>query len=138
MTTHLIELPLSLRSLHRWAGSRKLPDDEGLLLHHLLGETFGPAVLQPFRLMVAPRAQNGTLYAYANAAAEDLRHLARPSLTPAHAEVVVVGADHHDLRGRLRAQEPGHVVHGAALAHEVGASGDHRGVEPADVGEEPG
>ena len=88
MTTHLIELPLSLRSLHRWAGSRKLPDDEGLLLHHLLGETFGPAVLQPFRLMVAPRAQNGTLYAYANAAAEDLRHLARPSLTPAHAEVV--------------------------------------------------
>lgn len=88
MNMHLIELPLSLRALHRWAGTRKLPEDEGLVLHHLLGETFGPAVLQPFRLMVAPRAHSGTLYAYAALEAEELRLQARISLTPAHAEVV--------------------------------------------------
>lgn len=30
-----------------------------------MAEVFGPAALQPFRLLVAPRAQTGTLYAYA-------------------------------------------------------------------------
>lgn len=90
MSLHLIELPLSLQALHRWAGARSLaaPFDEGLALHHLLGEAFGPAALQPFRLMVAPRAQNGTLYAYAGADAESLRRQALSVLTPAHAEVI--------------------------------------------------
>lgn len=88
MTLHLLELPLSLGALHRWAGARGLGGDEGTALHHLLGETFGPAALQPFRLMVAPRAQYGTLYAYAKADAETLRAQAKASLTPAHAAVI--------------------------------------------------
>lgn len=56
MILHLVELPIAMRALHHWAG-RRLPSpdlDEGVALHHLLAETFGPAVLQPFRLMVAP------------------------------------------------------------------------------------
>lgn len=88
MTLHLVELPLSLRALNHWAGVRALKADEGTILHHLLHETFGPAALQPFRLMVAPRAQSGTLYAYAAANADTLREQAQASLTPAHAAVI--------------------------------------------------
>lgn len=92
MSLHLIELPLSLRALHLWAGGRKLgaPFDEGLALHHLLGEVFGPSVLQPFRLMVAPRALNGTIYAYAAKDAKTLRQQAQASLTPGHGEVITL------------------------------------------------
>ena len=61
---YLISLPLNLRSFRRWAAQRNLGRDEGVALHHLLGETFGKSVLQPFRLMVAPGAANATLYAY--------------------------------------------------------------------------
>lgn len=90
MSLYLVELPLSLRALHLWAGARKLGAqfDEGLALHHLLGETFGPATLQPFRLMVAPRARFGTLYAYAAMDAESLNRQALPTLPPAHADVI--------------------------------------------------
>lgn len=88
MTLHLVELPVSLRALNLWAGGRGLRADEGTILHHLLGETFGPAALQPFRLMVAPRAQSGTLYAYAATDAAALRAKARASLTPAQAAVI--------------------------------------------------
>lgn len=88
MTLHLVELPLSLRALNHWAGGRGLEADEGTALHHLLGETFGPATLQPFRLMVAPRAQSGTLFAYAAADADTLRAQAQFSLTPALTAVI--------------------------------------------------
>jgi CRISPR system Cascade subunit CasE len=93
MTFHLIELPIALRDLHQWAGRRELARqgyDEGLALHHLLGEAFGPAALQPFRLMVAPRARVGTVYAYASQDAETLRCQAATSLTPAVAEVMAL------------------------------------------------
>lgn len=93
MTLHLIELPVALRDLHHWAGRRELGRqgfDEGLALHHLLGEVFGPAALQPFRLMVAPRARDGTVYAYAAKDAEALRRQAAATLTPGLAEVVAL------------------------------------------------
>ncbi len=90
MSLHLLELPVELRSLHLWVGQRNLAGafDEGVALHHLLGEVFGPAVLQPFRLMVAPRARRGTLYAYAAQDAAGLRDTAAASLMPCHAEVI--------------------------------------------------
>lgn len=90
MTLHLVELPLSMRALHLWAGARKFAAkfDEGLALHHLLGETFGPAVLQPFRLKVAQKARFASLYAYAAQDAETLRQQAGASLIPDLAEVV--------------------------------------------------
>lgn len=91
MSLHLIELPLELVALNRWAGARGIGQngfDEGLALHHLLGEVFGPAALQPFRLLVAPRARNGTLYGYADRDAEALRGGAAPVIGPAEAAVI--------------------------------------------------
>jgi CRISPR system Cascade subunit CasE len=70
VTLHLVRLPVDLNALARaadnrgWTTGRRLAFDEGAALHHLLGETFGPAVLQPFRLSVAPKRARGSLYAY--------------------------------------------------------------------------
>lgn len=92
MSLHLIALPLDLRRLHLWAGDRKLMQsrsfDEGLALHHLLGEVFGPAVLQPFRLLIAPRAQAGTLYAYAQRDADSLRNSAVVTAGPPETDAI--------------------------------------------------
>ncbi|MGM0584276.1 MAG: type I-E CRISPR-associated protein Cas6/Cse3/CasE [Pseudomonadota bacterium] len=92
MTLHLVELPIDLACLHRWAGQRGLGArgalDEGAALHHLLGEAFGPSMLQPFRLLVAPRARRGTLYAYAEAPAEALADTARGVAGPSEREVL--------------------------------------------------
>ena len=92
MNLHLIELPLSMRALNTWMGSRFHggPTDEGLALHHLLGEAFGTAILQPFRLMVAPRASKGTVYAYSSLDADELRRRASTFLTPGHADVIAL------------------------------------------------
>lgn len=95
MSLYIVEIPLSLSALNRWAGQRNIGRglfDEGLALHHLLGEVFGPAVLQPFRLLVAPRARNGTLHAYSDNPAEDLRTTAAPSLGPSENEVLPLSA----------------------------------------------
>lgn len=91
MTLHLIHLPIDLRALHAWGEARGVGKgifDEGLALHHLLGETFGAAVLQPFRLMVAPRARSGALYAYAAQSAEDLATTAQTIIDPAASAVI--------------------------------------------------
>ena len=58
------------------------PFDEGAALHHLLGETFGPAALQPFRLSVAPRKRLGTLYAYTAEPPDALRDLVSATAMP--------------------------------------------------------
>jgi len=75
----LIRLPISLLELSRWAARRNYgftlrrdPKgqqrdagfDEGRALHHLLAESFGPGVLQPFRYIVAPGAKQSHIYAY--------------------------------------------------------------------------
>lgn len=92
MTLHLVEIPLVLKRLHIWVAARELGRrgalDEGLALHHLLGEVFGPAMLQPFRLLVAPRAERGTLYAYSATDAEDLRATAAVTTGPGEGEVL--------------------------------------------------
>lgn len=90
MTLHLVELPIPVKALHLWAGHRNLGAgfDEGVALHHLLSEVFGPARLQPFRFMVAPGARDATLYAYADMDASTLQQNAAATLTPAHAQVI--------------------------------------------------
>jgi len=92
MTLHLLELPVSLREIHRWTAQRGIAGqnriDEGKALHHLLSEVFGPAVAQPFRLLVAPRASRGTLYAYADQSAETLVRSASAILGPSEATVL--------------------------------------------------
>lgn len=92
MSLHLIHLPIDLRALHGWGEARGLSVrgtfDEGLALHHLLGESFGPAVLQPFRLMVPPKARQGALYAYSAHGAETLLQTVCAILDPAAARVI--------------------------------------------------
>jgi CRISPR system Cascade subunit CasE len=89
---HLIEAPLDLRALHEWAERRGLTwrggIDEGQVLHHLLGETFGPRVLQPFRLMVAKGAARATLFAYSPQDAASLQAVAQNVATPDAAAVL--------------------------------------------------
>lgn len=84
MTLHLARLPVDLPALARaagergWSKGRRVAFDEGKALHHILGELFGPGMLQPFRLIVAPRAKSGTLWAYTEANADTLREIAAP------------------------------------------------------------
>jgi CRISPR system Cascade subunit CasE len=74
---HLASLSLDLKSFRRWAAMRNLGLDEGRALHHLLCESFGKGILQPFRLMVAPEAAVGTLYAYTLSDEASLRQTAQ-------------------------------------------------------------
>lgn len=92
MSLHLIELPLSMRALHLWAGGRGMgsPFDEGFALHHLLGEAFGPSNLQPFRLMVAPGARTGTIYGYSMNDADALRQASHGVITPSLMDVIAL------------------------------------------------
>ena len=86
MTLHLVRLPIRPGELAHWAAGRGLMHasgfDEGRALHHLLGETFGPAALQPFRLLVAPGGLTGNLYAYATMEPGLLRETARAIAMP--------------------------------------------------------
>ncbi|MBU2962091.1 type I-E CRISPR-associated protein Cas6/Cse3/CasE [Citreicella sp. C3M06] len=108
MSLHLFHLPIALRALHAWGEARGLVSrgifDEGLALHHLLSETFGPSVLQPFRLMVPPRARTGALYGYAAQPAEILAQAAQAILDPVAAQVIDLAA----LRSQPRPETAWH------------------------------
>lgn len=86
MTLRLIRLPIRLGELAHWAADRGLMHaggfDEGRALHHLLGETFGPAALQPFRLLAAPGGRGANLYAYATMEPDLLRETAQAIALP--------------------------------------------------------
>lgn len=71
-TLNFISLPINLRSFRYWSATRNVSDDEGAALHHLLGESFGKSVLQPFRMMVAPGSKTATLYAYTKDSLDNL------------------------------------------------------------------
>jgi CRISPR system Cascade subunit CasE len=86
-TLYLVRISIALKPFHRWAAERGIgwsaqqdaqgreqnaSFDEGQALHHLLSETFGKAVLQPFRLFPAPGQKNANLYAYSSAGKEEL------------------------------------------------------------------
>lgn len=94
---YLIRLPIDLRALHRWAGdrgfgwaARRNPEggersaafDEGLALHHLLAETFGKGVLQPFRLFSTPGKRRANLYGYSSAGRSELADMVQACALP--------------------------------------------------------
>lgn len=92
---HLASIPIDLREFRRIAALRTHARDEGRASHHLLSEAFGKGVLQPFRLMHAPKGNGATLYAYTETPEEVLREhleLAAPELLNA------LGAAHLALR----------------------------------------
>ncbi|MEL6317337.1 MAG: type I-E CRISPR-associated protein Cas6/Cse3/CasE [Pseudomonadota bacterium] len=92
---NLVRIPVNLRALasendeRAWM-SRKRADqrlyeagyDEGRALHHVVAETFGPKAIQPYRLMVAPGANHGSIYGYARLCADDLLETARAIAPP--------------------------------------------------------
>jgi len=83
---NLVGLPVDLAALHRLAERRELVRhgilDEGLILHHLMGETFGPGAAQPFRMLPARGGRTGTLYAYTPHDPADLKDMAAIVATP--------------------------------------------------------
>ena len=89
---HLIDIPIDLNCLHRWGQGRGLVHrgylDEGLALHHLLGECFGRAILQPFRLMVAREGRQGNVYGYSAQNGVALSQIAYAVATPALLDVI--------------------------------------------------
>ncbi|RMD90667.1 MAG: type I-E CRISPR-associated protein Cas6/Cse3/CasE [Alphaproteobacteria bacterium] len=87
MKLWLIRLGIDTAALGRWSAERGVGwsgrhYDEGAALHHLLGECFGAAALQPFRLMALPRGRKANLYAYAREPAESLRAAAEAAMLP--------------------------------------------------------
>lgn len=88
MTLQMVRLPVDLGGLARiagergWTRGRRQHFDEGAALHHVLSETFGAAVLQPFRLTVAPRQRQGRVYAYTTHAPAELIETASMTATP--------------------------------------------------------
>ncbi|MFM9939447.1 MAG: type I-E CRISPR-associated protein Cas6/Cse3/CasE [Hyphomicrobiaceae bacterium] len=101
-TLNLLHLPVDLRALARFAADRNRGQityarkgrehdaglDEGRALHHLLDETFGPASLRPFRLMSAPGARAGSVYAYSRCTEEALKTAIRETSMPEAAHVL--------------------------------------------------
>lgn len=83
---NLVGFPVDLVALHRLAEQRGLVRhqvmDEGRVLHHLLGETFGPGALQPFRLLPRRGGRSGMLYAYTRNDPADLKRMAETVALP--------------------------------------------------------
>ena len=94
----LIRTPVAMDKLVRWAGERgwvrhrrhATGFDEGRALHHLIDETFGPRVLRPFRLRVAPGSAIGSLYGYCQRDGEFLREAGRVYGSPEHLSVLKI------------------------------------------------
>lgn len=91
----LLRLPVHLPALARWAAARGWVQadgfDEGRALHHLLAETFGKGVTQPFRLLVPPRSKAGNLYSYATLDLATLRDTALTIALPENLSVLDLG-----------------------------------------------
>lgn len=96
MMLHLVHIPLRPSALAQWAADRGWVGmrgfDEGRALHHLLSETFGPAVSQPFRLLVTPRQDSAALYIYSASDDAALRAMAREIAPPDHLAVLSLEA----------------------------------------------
>lgn len=79
---HMVSLHMGLEPFRHWMARQGLANDEGRALHHLLSESFGKGILQPFRMMVGRNARQATLYAYAQADEEALRKTAAETGMP--------------------------------------------------------
>lgn len=83
---NLVGLPVDLPALNvvaeRQGFSHGSLLDEGLVLHHLLGEAFGRGALQPFRLMPARGGRTAMLYAYSRQSADVLADMAATVALP--------------------------------------------------------
>ena len=100
MSLYLINAPLNVAALNRWAARRGMIKrgvvDEGFVLHKLLSESFGKGILQPFRLFSSRSRNLGEIYAYSNAERTELQFMAAAVASPAIADVIGIS----DLRSK--------------------------------------
>lgn len=100
MSLFLVHIPCDMRYLKLWGARRNLivkgVFDEGFALHKLLSESFGARVLQPFRLFSSLRGRQGSIYAYCNTNASELRDLAQSFALPEVQKVL----DFNQLRSK--------------------------------------
>ncbi len=92
---HLVQIPLRLDALARWARERGWAGgrpgagfDEGRAIHHLLSESFGPRTVSCFRLLAARPQSEGNLYLYSPSSADALRVAAESCAWPEHLAVL--------------------------------------------------
>lgn len=79
----MLSLAVSLRDLRQQSQIHGVGGDEGRMLHHALGETFGHGVVQPFRMLPGRRgSRHATLYAYASSGEHELRRTAQETAPP--------------------------------------------------------
>ncbi|MCA1951551.1 MAG: type I-E CRISPR-associated protein Cas6/Cse3/CasE [Hyphomicrobiales bacterium] len=110
---HMLSLPVDLRELRRWSASCGLEADEGRALHHLLCETFGKGVAQPFRLMPGRGgACLAHLYSYTSASQQALRQTAAETGLPESARIF-------DMAGLATKAMPETWTPGRRLAFDV-------------------
>ena len=88
----LIQAPIQIENVHRWAGERGLVRhgryDRGYAFHILLSSLFGKGRLQPFRIYGSDRQPCGAIYGYTDESAETLRVLAQEVGPPDCAAVI--------------------------------------------------
>ena len=71
MTLHMIRAKVDFRALHEWMNEEEV-EDEDTGMHHIICSTLGELSPRTFRLMRPREGHHGKLYAYTQAAAEDL------------------------------------------------------------------
>lgn len=74
-TLQMIRADVSVRDFQRWAGVKRLQDQDHAM-HCLLTECFGDIAPKPFRLIIPRSASKGVLYGYGNADEDALRQSA--------------------------------------------------------------
>ena len=88
----LIQAPIHIETVHRWAGERGLVRDgrydRGHAFHIILSSMFGKGRLQPFRIYGSDRQPYGAIYGYTDENAETLRVLAEEVGPPDCAAVI--------------------------------------------------
>jgi CRISPR system Cascade subunit CasE len=110
---NMLSLRLDLGELRRWSVTCGLEADEGRALHHLLCETFGKGVLQPFRLMPGRNGvRTAHLYGYTNVNEADVRQSALEAGPPEAGRIL-------DLTGLAMKAMPETWAVGRRLAFDV-------------------
>lgn len=91
---HMVSMVLDLTTFRRVAAVQGLAraenqlSDEGFALHHMLAETFGKGVIQPFRLMPTRNSKcTGSLYGYSTLTEVDLINTAKTFASPEAVDV---------------------------------------------------
>lgn len=89
MKFSMIRADLDMRSMSRWSKSRGYMRDPDFAMHHLLTECFGSEHrIQPFRVIVPRRSQQGTLLGYCQSDQDSLREIMSIVADPLQSRII--------------------------------------------------